>query len=383
MLRYLTAGESHGPAIVAVADGVPAGLMLRDEEINEELRRRQWGFGRGKRMQIEADTVEILSGVRLGRTLGSPVSLVIRNKDWENWRKVMAVEPGEVAEILTRPRPGHADLAGALKLGERDLRNILERASARETAARVVVGAIAKRLLHELEIQLVSHVIRIGPVSTEIQAKPKPEDQKAIDLSPVRCWDRSAGEAMAVEIEKAVEEKDSLGGVFEIIVYGAPPGFGDFRQWDRKLDGRIAAALTSIQAIKGVEFGLGFALAEIRGSQAHDEIYYAPDRGYYRMTNRAGGFEGGMTDGEPQVIRAVMKPIATLGKPLKTVDMVSKAEELAFKERADVCAVPSAAVVGEGVVAIEIANAVLAKFGSDSLDELKSSYRSYLEKIRG
>jgi chorismate synthase len=382
MLRYLTAGESHGPAVVAVADGVPAGLRLRDEEINRELRRRQWGFGRGKRMQIEADTVEILSGVRLGRTLGSPVSLVIRNVDWENWRKVMAIEPGEVTEILTRPRPGHADLAGALKFGERDLRNILERASARETAARVAVGAIAKRLLLELEVQLVSHVIRIGPVSTEIQAKPKPEDQEAIDLSPVRCWDRSTAEAMAMEIEKAVEEKDSLGGVFEVIVYGVPPGLGDFRQWDRKLDGRIGAALTSIQAIKGVEFGLGFALAEIRGSQAHDEIYYAPDRGYYRMTNRAGGFEGGMTDGEPLVIRAVMKPIATLGKPLKTVDMLSKAEELAFKERADVCAVPSAAVVGEAVVAIEVANAVLAKFGSDSLDELKSSYQSYLERIK-
>jgi chorismate synthase len=382
MLRYLTAGESHGPALVTVADGVPAGLTLVAEDINGELKRRQWGFGRGKRMEIEADTAEILGGVRRGKTLGSPVSLLIRNKDWENWKRIMAIEPGEVTEILTKPRPGHADLAGALKLGERDLRNILERASARETAARVAVGALAKRLLAELEVYLVSHVVRIGQASAETETKPQAKDQEAIDLSPVRCWDRSAAEVMVAEIQKAIEENDSLGGVFEIIVYGLPPGLGDFRQWDKKLDGRIAAALTSIQAIKGVEFGLGFALAELRGSQAQDEIYFGSGRGYYRKTNRAGGFEGGMTNGEPLVMRAIMKPIATLGKPLKTVDMLTKEEALAFKERADVCAVPSAAVVGEAVVAIEVVNAVLAKFGSDSLDELKSSYQRYLERIR-
>lgn len=382
MLRYLTAGESHGPALVAVVDGVPAGLSLEAKDINVELGRRQWGFGRGGRMKIEEDAVEILGGLRLGKTMGSPVSLLIRNRDWQNWQKIMAVEPGTVEEILTKPRPGHADLAGALKLGEKDIRNILERASARETAARVAVGALAKRLLAELEVHVISHVTRIGAISSQFERLPAVEDQREIDQSPVRCWDSSAAEAMMAEIEKAAANQDSLGGIFEIIAYGLPPGLGDYRQWDKKLDGRIAAAVISIQAIKGVEFGLGFRLAEASGSQAHDEIYFSPERGYYRKSNRAGGFEGGMTSGEPLVIRAVMKPIATLGKPLKTVDMLTKEETVALKERADVCAVPSASVVGEAVVAIEVVNAILAKFGSDSLDELKSSYQRYLERIK-
>lgn len=382
MLRYLTAGESHGPALVAVVDGVPAGLLLEAKDINVELGRRQWGFGRGGRMKIEEDAVEILGGVRLGKTMGSPVSLLIRNRDWQNWQRIMAVEPGTVEEILTKPRPGHADLAGALKLGEKDIRNILERASARETAARVAVGALVKRLLAELEVHIISHVTRIGAISSQVDRLPAVQDQREIDQSPVRCWDTSAAEAMRAEIEKAAANQDSLGGIFEIIVYGLPPGLGDYRQWDKKLDGRIAAAVISIQAIKGVEFGLGFRLAEASGSQAHDEIYFSPERGYYRKSNRAGGFEGGMTSGEPLVIRAVMKPIATLGKPLRTVDMLTKEEAAAFKERADVCAVPSASVVGEAVVAIEVVNAILAKFGSDSLDELKSSYQRYLERVK-
>lgn len=382
MLRYLTAGESHGPALVAVVDGVPAGLSLEAKDINVELGRRQWGFGRGGRMKIEEDAVEILGGVRLGKTMGSPVSLLIRNRDWQNWQRIMAVEPGTVEEILTKPRPGHADLAGALKLGEKDIRNILERASARETAARVAVGALVKRLLAELEVHIISHVTRIGAISSQVDRLPAVQDQREIDQSPVRCWDTSAAEAMRAEIEKAAANQDSLGGIFEIIVYGLPPGLGDYRQWDKKLDGKIAAAVISIQAIKGVEFGLGFRLAEASGSQAHDEIYFSSERGYYRKSNRAGGFEGGMTSGEPLVIRAVMKPIATLGKPLKTVDMLTKEEAAAFKERADVCAVPSASVVGEAVVAIEVVNAILAKFGSDSLDELKSSYQRYLERVK-
>lgn len=393
MLRYLTAGESHGPALVAVVDGVPAGLSLEAKDINVELGRRQWGFGRGGRMKIEEDAVEILGGVRLGKTMGSPVSLLIRNRDWQNWQRIMAVEPGIVEEILTKPRPGHADLAGALKLGEKDIRNILERASARETAARVAVGALVKRLLAELEVHVISHVTRIGAISSQfdrpeltvegqVDRLPAVQDQREIDQSPVRCWDSSAAEAMRAEIEKAAANQDSLGGIFEIIVYGLPPGLGDYRQWDKKLDGRIAAAVISIQAIKGVEFGLGFRLAEVSGSQAHDEIYFSSERGYYRKSNRAGGFEGGMTSGEPLVIRAVMKPIATLGKSLKTVDMLTKEEAVAFKERADVCAVPSASVVGEAVVAIEVVNAILAKFGSDSLDELKSSYQRYLERVK-
>lgn len=382
MLRYLTAGESHGPALVAVVDGVPAGLSLEAKDINVELRRRQWGFGRGGRMKIEEDAVEILGGVRLGKTMGSPVSLLIRNRDWQNWQRIMAVEPRAVEEILTRPRPGHADLAGALKLGEKDIRNILERASARETAARVAVGALAKRLLAELEVHVISHVTRIGAISSKADRMPAVQDQREIDQSPVRCWNSSAAEAMMAEIEKAAANHDSLGGIFEIIVYGLPPGLGDYRHWDKKLDGRIAAAVISIQAIKGVEFGLGFRLAEASGSQAHDEIYFKPERGYYRKSNRAGGFEAGMTSGEPLVIRAVMKPIATLGEPLKTVDMLTKEEAVAFKERADVCAVPSASVVGEAVVAIEVVNAILAKFGSDTLDELESGYMRYLERVK-
>ncbi len=381
MLRYLTAGESHGPGLIAIVDGIPAGLQLTAEHINTELERRQLGFGRGARMQIEKDRVEVLSGVRYGVTIGSPISILIRNRDWENWKYTMAIEPGEAKEKITRPRPGHADLAGLLKRGEKDIRNILERASARETASRVAVGAVSKRLLIELGIRILSHVVSIGSIRISPDLQPGPNDQATIDKSPVRCWDDKASKEMVGEIEKAKNSNDTLGGIFEVIAFGLPPGIGDYTQWDRKLDGQIAGAMISIQAIKGVEFGLGFNLGTLPGSIAHDEIFYEPSLGYYRKTNRAGGIEGGMTNGEKLVVRAVMKPIATLGKPLQTVDMITKEKIEAFKERADICAVPSAAVVGEAVIAIELAKAVLAKYGSDSLIELKSSYERYIESL--
>lgn len=378
MFGYLTAGESHGPGLVTIIAGVPASLPLTAEAIDKELMRRQLGFGRGERMAIERDQVEIISGVRLGNTIGSPIALLVRNKDWQNWRDTMAIESSEVKEKITKPRPGHADLAGFLKRGGMEIRNVLERASARETVCRVAVGAVAKELLKILRIKILSHVLRIGSIKTSLEGQPQPEDQEVIDKSPVRCWDEETSKAMVTEIEKAKEGKDSLGGIFEVIAYGLPPGLGDYTHWDKKLDGRIAKALVSIQAIKGVEFGLGFDLAELPGSKAHDDIFYESTRGYYRKTNRAGGIEGGMSNGERLVVRAVMKPIATLGKPLQTVDVITKDKVEAFKERADVCAVPSAAVIGEAVVAIELVRTVLEKFGSDSMEELKSNYKRYV-----
>lgn len=381
MLRYLTAGESHGPGLVAVVDGLPAGLSITAEQINTELARRQLGYGRGGRMGIEKDKVEILGGVRLGKSLGGPISLLIRNRDWGNWSTIMALEPGETAEIVSRPRPGHADLAGLLKMQEKDIRNIMERASARETVARVAVGALAKSLLAELNIFVISQVIQIGCCKVSQKNLPLPENLDKIDASPVRCFDDQISQEMVAEIEQARAEGDTLGGIFEIIVYNVPPGLGSYAQWDKKLDGRIAQAMVSIQAIKGVEFGEGFRLAGIKGSEAHDEIFYEPSRGFYRKTNRAGGIEAGMSNGEPLVLRAVMKPIPTLGRPLQTVDIETKQPARAFQERADICAVPSAAVIGEAVVAIEITSAVLEKCGGDSLKELKRNYEGYLKTI--
>jgi len=382
MLRYLTAGESHGPGLIVLVDGLPAGLPITTEKINTELARRQLGFGRGARMKIERDKVEILSGVRLGKTMGSPVALLIRNRDWENWSIIMAAEPGEAIEKVTRPRPGHADLAGALKMQEKDIRNILERASARETAARVAGGALTKALLAELGIFVISHVVQIGRSRVKLKRSPQPEDLTRIDASPVRCFDDQISQEMVAEIEQARAAGDTLGGIFEVIIYHLPPGLGSYTQWDKKLDGRLAQAVLSIQAIKGVEFGEGFKLAETRGSAAHDEIFYDPARGFYRETNRAGGIEGGMSNGQPVVIRAVMKPIPTLGHPLRTVDIISRQPAEALWERADICAVPSAAVIGEAVVAFEIASAVLEKCGGDSLKELKQNYQRYLESIK-
>ncbi|HHW42854.1 MAG TPA: chorismate synthase, partial [Desulfotomaculum sp.] len=428
LLRYLTAGESHGPALTAIIDGLPAGLSLPEDYVNHQLARRQGGYGRGGRMKIEQDRVRFLAGVRGGFTLGTPVAMQVENRDWANWREVM--DPGAGARldrrVVTRPRPGHADLGGALKYGHRDIRNVLERASARETAARVAAGSVARRLLEELGIEIIGHVVRIGPVvvpgldgdgdilsaclaeaggaaagvaggAAEQGAVPAPAGvetaagegggicsgdvspgaatgrdgtpppsgsfpdlshlRAVLDASPVYCIHPEAAEAMMRAIDRAREDGDSLGGVFEVRVYGLPPGLGSYAQWDRRLDGRLAGALMSIQAIKGVEIGAGFAGAARPGSRVHDEIFYSREKGFYRRTNRAGGLEGGVTNGEPLVVRAAMKPIPTLYKPLRSVDLASREPFEASVERSDICAVPAACVVGEAVVAWELAAA--------------------------
>jgi len=384
VLRCLTAGESHGPGLVAVVEGLPAGLGVTETYVNEQLRRRQGGYGRGGRMAIEADRVRFLAGIRGGKTLGSPVAMVIENKDWRNWAEVMA--PGEKAHlherVITRPRPGHADLAGALKYGHRDIRNVLERASARETAARVAAGTLARRLLEELGIEILGGVVRIGGVTAAMPDLPVAELRALLGASPVMCADPGATRQMMEQIDRAREQGDSLGGVFEIRAYGVPPGLGSYVHWDRRLDGRLAGALMSIQAIKGVEIGMGFAGAARFGSEVHDEIFYEPGRGFFRSTNHAGGLEGGVTNGETLVLRAAMKPIPTLRRPLRSVDLLTKESSAAAVERSDICAVPAACVIGEAVVAWELAAAVLEKFGGDSMDELKRNYRGYLEAVR-
>ncbi|MHB8840315.1 MAG: chorismate synthase [Candidatus Aquicultor sp.] len=382
MIRYVTAGESHGPALFAIVEGVPAGLGIKVDAINKELARRQLGFGRGGRMQIETDTAQVLSGVRFGKALGSPITLKVDNRDWKNWLERMSAEEisGEV-EAVTQPRPGHADLGGILKTGQQDVRNILERSSARETAARVAAGAVAKLLLAEFGIEVLSHVVSIGDVEASAGRLPRPEDLEQIDRSPARSYDKEATGRMVELIEKTRSAKDTVGGVFEVLVYGCPPGLGGYASWEEKLDGNIARALMSIQAMKGVEIGEGFDVSAKPGSQAHDEIFYEKARGYYRTTNRAGGIEGGMTNGETVVARAAMKPIPTLMQPLKTVDIVTKQPVDAVKERSDVCAVPAAAVVGEAVVAFEIAKALLNKFGGDAIEDTKAAYDHYLKRL--
>jgi chorismate synthase len=334
-------------------------------------------------MKIEKDKVEILSGVRLGKTIGSPIAMIIRNLDWTNWSNIMSQEEEATGvEAITKPRPGHADLAGAQKSGQKDMRNILERASARETACRVAAGAVAKKLLAEFNITIFSHVLQIGLVSVSYTSLPKVEDIEKIENSEVRCFDAQTTDRMIEEINRARNDGDSVGGVFEVIAYGIPPGLGSYVSWDKRLDGKFAKALMSIPAIKGVEIGGGFSSCEKRGSEVHDEIFFEATRGFYRKTNRAGGLEGGMTNGEPLVLRAGMKPIPTLAKPLRTVDIMTKEPALAFKERSDVCAVPAAAVIGEAMIAIELVSAVLEKFGSDSLDELICNYRNYTKRIQ-
>jgi chorismate synthase len=382
MLRFLTGGESHGLALVTVIDGVPANVPLVPDDINKELKRRQLGYGRGGRMNIEQDQAEIISGVRGGSTLGSPISIVIHNKDWENWQKVMGVEAKpDDTDILTQPRPGHADLAGAIKYGFGDIRNVLERASARETAARVAVGAVAKRILAEFRISVVSAVMTIGDVKSSVSID-KPGDVGKADKSPVRCLDADAAAGMMAAIDEASRVGETLGGIFEVAVFGLPIGLGTYAQWDRRLDAALARAIISIPAIKGVEFGDGFDLAARPGSQAHDEISYDRERGFFRSTNRSGGLEAGITNGSTLKLRAAMKPIPTLGKPLATVDIATKKPAEAIRERSDVCAVPAAGVVGEAVVAIEIASAFLAKFGGDNINETRRNYESYLKESR-
>jgi chorismate synthase len=377
-LRYLTAGESHGPALVAILEGMPAGQEVSVEQIRRELERRRHGHGRGPRMSVERDDVEIVAGVRGGKTLGSPVAIIVRNSEWQKWAHVMPVEGAVGGRPLTRPRPGHADLPGMLKYDFVDARDVLERASARETAARVAIATLAKDLLGAVGVHVLSHVVRIGDVTAPPEGPPpRPDDLDRIDASPVRCLDREAGQAMVAAIDEAGAEGDSLGGVVEILAYGLPPGIGSHVHWDRKLDGRLAAALMAVPAIKGVEMGDGFALAARRGSGAHDEI----EADLTRATVRAGGTEGGMSVGGPLRMRVAMKPLSTLKKRLRTVDMASGAPEEAFQERTDVCAVPAAGVVCEGVVALALADAVLETFGGDTVADLRGAVQRYRARV--
>jgi chorismate synthase len=383
-MRYLTAGESHGPQLTAIIEGMPSNVTISPEAINFQLQRRQKGYGRGRRMQIEQDTAQIVAGVRHGKTTGAPIALVVENKDWKHWQKVMSVEPVEEDEDkrrVARPRPGHADLNGALKYNQKDMRNILERSSARETAARVACGAIARELLKEFGIKVAGHVIRIGEVEAQRVHVPIDEMIRITEESPVRCLDKDAGKRMMALIDQAKTDGDSIGGIVEVIVEGAPTGLGSHVQWDRKLDAKIARAVMSIQAFKGVEIGIGFEAGHIPGSQVHDEIMYSPEEGYYRATNRAGGFEGGMTTGEPIVVRGVMKPIPTLYKPLQSVDIDTREPFTASIERSDSCAVPAASVVAENVVAWEIAEALMEKFGGDSIEEVRKNLENYLTHV--
>lgn len=385
MLRYLSAGESHGPALTAVIEGLPAGLPLTAEYIDFQLKRRQGGYGRGKRMSIEQDQVELLAGVRGGLTLGTPVCLQIRNKDWENWTQTMAPGPEAALDdrVITRPRPGHADLSGAMKYGHRDIRNVLERASARETAIRVAVGSVARRLLDEVGVTIIGFVRRIGQVEAEVPELDAEALRERTETSNVMCPHPVSSYKMMEHIDRIRDSGDSLGGVFEIRVYNLPPGLGSYAQWDRRLDGRLAGALMSIQAIKGVEFGLGFQGALRPGSEVQDEIFYEHGRGYFRKTNRAGGVEGGMSNGEPLVMRAAMKPIPTLRRPLSSVDLeTGEAVEAAY-ERSDICAVPAACVIGEAVVAWELAVLAAEKFGGDTLAEFKESWERYRDRVKG
>jgi len=376
-LRYLTAGESHGPALVAILEGLPAGVPISLKAVSDELARRRHGYGRGPRMKFEKDRLELLSGVRSGRTLGSPLSFVIHNSEWDKWSRIMPLEGEASGRALTRPRPGHADLPGMLKYGFSDARNVLERASARETAARVAIGAVAKALLSQIGISVISHVVSIGAATTDDSApRPEPSDLEAIDASPVRCFDPGASERMIEEIEAAGAMGDSLGGVVEVIAHGVPTGLGSHVHWDRKLDGRLAGALMAVPAIKGVELGDGFDLARRRGSQAHDEI----NTDLSRMSDRAGGTEGGISMGGKLRMRVAMKPLSTLKKRLRTVDLGSGEAAEAFQERTDVCAVPAAGVVCEAVVALVLADAALESFGGDTLDDFVVAHRLRLER---
>ncbi|MFN2595518.1 MAG: chorismate synthase [Actinomycetota bacterium] len=377
-LRYLTAGESHGRGLVPILEGLPAGLPIETKWIEDELVRRRAGYGRGPRMKIEKDALTIVSGVRGGKTLGSPVAISIANTEWDKWSHVMPVEGEPGGRPLTRPRPGHADLPGMQKYGFDDARNVLERASARETAARVAIAALAKALLARLGIRIVSHVVQIGEVQVPDQrALPGPDDLEAIDASSVRCFDADTSTAMEGAIDDAQLNGDSLGGVVEILTFGVPPGLGSHVHWDRKLDGRLAGALMAVPAIKGVELGDGFAVAGKLGSVAHDEI--EPDLS--RATDRAGGTEGGMTIGGTLRLRAAMKPLSTLKKRLRTVDLSTGEPDEAFQERTDVCAVPAAAVVCEAVVALVLADAVMEKFGGDTIEDLEAAVDHYLTRI--
>ena len=388
MIRYLTAGESHGRALIVIVEGVPAGLALSADDVAGELARRRLGYGRGPRMRFEQDRVTLVGGVRHGRTLGSPIAIEVANTEWdrnpEKWQQEMSPEAadGPTASPLTQVRPGHADLAGMQKYGFTDARDVLERASARETAARVAAGTVAKRLLAELGVELVSHVIQMGSARTASAVRPRPEDLAAVDENEVRCADPDAAAAMVAEIKEAARDGDSLGGVVEAVAYGVPIGLGSHVHWDRKLDGMLAQAVMSIQAVKGVEVGDGFEVAGRRGSDAHDALAWSDDDGYARATNLSGGVEGGISTGEPVVVRAAMKPLATLNRPtLATVDTATKEAGVSFKERTDVTAVPALGVVVEHMVALVLADEAARKFGGDSVDELVRNHRTFLEAL--
>ena len=403
MLSFKTAGESHGKGLVAIIDGFPAGVEVDIKHINDKLARRQGGYGRGGRMKIEKDQVEIFSGVRAGSSMGSPIALLIHNKDWVNWQDVMAVE-GMVAEDevgdnklniikderlekvekkVTRPRPGHADLAAALKYNTDDIRNILERASARETAARVAVGGLTDCLLRYFDIDIVSHLIQLGSISAPLEGKVSfAELKERVYASPLHCYDREKEEEMMKYIDEIRKAGDTLGGIVEIRTTPLPVGLGSHTQWDRRLDGRIAQALMSIPAVKGVEIGPAFENSTLPGSKVHDEIFYTKERGYYRKTNRAGGLEGGTSNGQPLIVRIAMKPIPTLYRPLQSVDMKTKEPFEASIERSDVTAVSAAGVVAEAMLSFVLAQALLEKFGGDSIEEMLGNYKAYLDRIR-
>jgi len=382
-LRLTTAGESHGPGLTCIVEGLPAGLEVRPEDLNEDMARRQLGHGRGGRMKIERDSAEVTGGIRHGRTLGGPVALQVANRDYANWEERMSPWPVEdaVAEVHL-PRPGHADLVGTWKYKQPDVRNILERASARETAARVAGGALCKAFLRALGVAVYSHVVQIASVHAPAsESRLTREDFAEVDSSPVRCLDADASRAMVREIDELRRANESLGGVFEVQAFGLVPGLGSHVSWEERLDGRLAMAICSIQAIKGVAIGDGFKIAGLPGSQAHDEIFFSPERGYYRETNRAGGLEGGMTTGCPLVVRAAMKPLPTLTKPLRSVDIDTHEPAQALRERTDSCTVPAAGVVGEAMVALVLADAYRKKFGGDHIDDVLQAVGAYEERI--
>jgi chorismate synthase len=381
-LRFITAGESHGPGLTAIVEGLPAGLELSPEDLDEDMSRRQLGHGRGGRMKIEKDRAFVTSGVRHGRTLGSPVALRIENRDYANWEERMNPWPveAEVAEVHL-PRPGHADLAGVQKYGFTDVRNVLERASARETAARVAAGGLAKAFLRALGVTVFSHVTRIGAVTAPQPEHLEPADFEGVDESPVRCLDAEATQAMVAEIDACRKANESLGGIFEVRAFGLVPGLGSHISWEERLDGRLAQAIMSIQALKGVGIGDGFDLAGRVGSLAHDEIFWSEERGFFRETNRAGGVEGGMTTGDPLIVRGAMKPLPTLTKPLRSVDIATKEPAQALRERTDSCTVPAAGVVGESMVALVLASAYREKLGGDHIDDVRAALSAYEERI--
>ncbi|MDR1952005.1 MAG: chorismate synthase [Elusimicrobiota bacterium] len=381
-IRYVTAGESHGRGLVVILEGIPAGLTINAEDIDVELARRQKGYGRGLRMRIETDFVQIISGLRHVRSLGSPISMLIENKDWDNWKSIMSPTSVDLdGKILTKPRPGHADLAGLMKFGVADFRDILERASARETAAKVAAGAVCKELLKVFGIDVSSYIIQIGNVKADMKSVPRDKVWHNTEMSYVRCPDKNATKKMMALIKKAAAKGDTLGGKFVVRVKGVMPGLGSHTQWDLKLDGRLSQSLMSIQAIKAVEFGQGTKFASEFGSNSCDEIFYSKERGFYRKTNMAGGIEGGMSNGQSIEITCTMKAIPSLTKPLKTTDIITKKQVAAESIRSDVCAVPAAGVVAEAAAAFEIARAIKEKFGGDSIDDMKKAVMEYKERL--